>query len=236
MKKVIILLFIISGFTVSYLSACTPDVTVSNGHESTLKVDSTSIDGSDSSSFSDDEAPSNTPGDVLAVSVQRPALFHAGKKVSTNIRYEIKEQLGILKSNEVINQIQRLLWYLPRGYIATAENTDDVILSELPVAMDIKASRFNEEDFEAYAIAYDEETQSNYTWIKLFYVPDNHVGMNIPSHGDIILYVDPENTTDAIIAIQDYDDPDQWHITVLHDWGQWLEREADLLIYSTIAQ
>lgn len=236
MKKVIILLFVISAFTVSALSACMPDTPVSGRREGTSKIDSSPIGDGDPSSFSGDKAQLNTPGDVLAVRVQRPAMIHAGKKVRANIRYELKEHLEILKSNEVINQIQKILWYLPRGYIATAENTNDVILSELPVAMDIEASRFNEEDFESFGIAYDEETQSDFTWIKLFYIPDNHAGMNVPSHGDIILYVEPENTTDAVIAIQDYDLPDQWHITVSHDWGQWLACEIDLFMHSTIAQ
>lgn len=177
MKKVIILLFIISSFTVSALAACMPDTSVSDRREGTLKIDSSAIDDGGSSG---DKVRLNTPGDILSIRVQRPAMIHEGKKVSANIRYELKEHLEILKSNEVINQIQRLLWYLPRGYIATAENADDMTLSELPIAMDIEASRFNEEDFESYGISYDAETQSDFTWIKLFYVPDNHIGMNVP--------------------------------------------------------
>lgn len=236
MKKVIILFVIVFSFTVSTLTACMPDTTVSDSHESTLKVDSSRVDESVSSSVPDDKPPLDTPGAILAVCVQRPAIILDGKKVRSNIRYAFKESSGILKSNEVIIQIQKLLWYLPRGYITTAENADDITLSGLPVAMDIEASRFSEEDLASYGIAYDEETQSDFMWIKLFYVPDNHVGMNVPSHGDIILYVDPENTMDAVFAIQDYDDPEQWHITALHNWGQWLAREIDLFTHSTIAQ
>ncbi len=69
-------------------------------------------------------------------------------------------------------------------------------------------------------------------WLRLYYDPYKPVqGVNDMGHKDIIIYADnPQDTEDAYLLIQNPDNLTEWTVITLPGYGQWLQKEVDMLL------
>ncbi|MEG1778099.1 MAG: hypothetical protein RR209_03890, partial [Angelakisella sp.] len=67
------------------------------------------------------------------------------------------------------------------------------------------------------------------TWIRLYYSNSSPKGTpaggNPPTHKDIVAFIDPKNPKDALLAWQSLDNPTNWTVYRLPDFGGWLDIE-----------
>ncbi len=120
----------------------------------------------------------------------------------------------------IIRDIEDLLWIVPRGGAGIQNSGIDKDISEVPMINEINN-----------AVNNHCKTNGNYTWIRLVYdpyIPEE--GQNAIKHEDIILYLDPNNSSDAVFCIQNPKKESEWNITVLPDYGKWLSKEIDILL------
>lgn len=123
----------------------------------------------------------------------------------------------------ILQDIEDLLWIVPRSGAGINEAGTDKDISKVPIIKDINKVIHNN-----YTT---DETNNKYTWIRLVcdpYLPKE--GENAVKHKDIILYVDPDNASDAVFGIQNPDKESQWNVTVLPGYGEWLKKEIDILL------
>lgn len=128
-----------------------------------------------------------------------------------------------INNEGIVQDIENLLWIVPRGGAGIDEPGIDKDISELPV--------INEINNVINSNYTTNEKNNKYTWIRLVYDPYTpKEGENAANHKDIILYVDPDNTSNVIFGIQNPEKESQWNITALPGYGEWLRKEIDILL------
>jgi|GEM_PF-1460178 hypothetical protein len=132
-------------------------------------------------------------------------------------------QCNDLKHQGLIEDINNLLWIVPRGGAGITDVATENDSSELPIVA--LSNSILDKELTSYT------AEDNYTWIRLVY--DTYIppaGVNAVGHKDIVIYIQPDNPDDAIFAIQDPVENSKWNITSMPGYGCWLSTEIDMLL------
>ncbi|WP_029100418.1 hypothetical protein [Brevibacillus thermoruber] len=74
-------------------------------------------------------------------------------------------------------------------------------------------------------------SQYDYTYIRIVqkpFIPES--GVNEFPRKDIVIYLDPQNPTDAFVGVQDPHNLDEWKIYQVKDYGDWVKKVIDLYL------
>lgn len=113
---------------------------------------------------------------------------------------------------------ENLLWISTRGGAGIEANSIKQDDSKLPVIQESRS---------------DNPTSEN-VWVRLSYdafTPP--AGENSWAHKDVMVYVDPANAQNAVLAVQDTKEQTKWNIVSLPGYGVWLKKEIDMMLRVT---
>jgi len=128
-----------------------------------------------------------------------------------------------IEDQGIVLDIQSLLFIVPRGGAGITDIGIEKDSSELSVIN--TSDNFIKKHLNA------DTADKKYTYIRLIcdsYIPKE--GENAIRYKDIIIYLQPDNSNDAIFAIQDPVKQSKWTITTLVGYGDWLTKEIDILL------
>jgi hypothetical protein len=120
----------------------------------------------------------------------------------------------------IISDIQNLRWIAYRGGAGLDFRQVEKDQKDISI---VKASETIESNGEA---------QDGSPWVRLYYAPYKPVqGANDTGHKDIIICADnPQDPEDAYLLIQNPDNLTKWTVITLPGYGQWLQKEVDMLL------
>ena len=137
-----------------------------------------------------------------------------------------------LNSYGIVKDIEAIKWISVRGGAGIEANGEIKSIEDLPVVKSSEDALI--QDFSGSRDDADRQigkSENEYTWIRLIYEPYNPAqGENSTPHKDLIIYLDHENPDNSYLGIQNPKDEAQWTVTLLADYGLWLEKEIDMLI------
>ncbi|MFZ5597566.1 MAG: hypothetical protein ACOY31_11210 [Bacillota bacterium] len=127
---------------------------------------------------------------------------------------------NISSEEPIISDIQNLRWIAYRG--GAGMNFRQVVKDQKDISI-VKASETIESNGKA---------QDGSRWVRLYYGPYKPVqGVNDIGHKDIIIYADnSQDPEDAYLLIQNPDILTEWTVITLPGYGQWLQKEIDMLL------
>lgn len=129
----------------------------------------------------------------------------------------VLQNLSSKKPLGLVSDIENLLWIAPRGGAGIEPEVEERKATNLKIIQES-----------------NESTVSKNTWVRLYYQPYKPVqGMNYIGHKDIIVYIDPDNNKNAYLGIQNPDNQTEWNLFLLPGYGQWLQKEIDMLLRLT---
>jgi len=181
------------------------------------------------------EKPPVTALTISPSSYDSATLISKAQNKNSDIQDQYKEMVVqrnydcfSFQKNQIANQgivldIQNLLFIVPRGGAGITDIGIEKDSSELSI--------INESDNFIKKHLNADTSDKKYTYIRLIY--DSYIPQeaeNATRHKDIIIYLQPDNSNDAIFAIQDPVKQSKWTITTLVGYGDWLTKEIDILL------
>lgn len=144
----------------------------------------------------------------------------------------------------IVRDIIDLLWLSQRGGCGVDEPpeawviTPRVDISELPIVRQCRsiAADHGFPGFEGFAGDMGQEApmDDENTWIHLIYERYLYAGERPDgqpiSFKDKVVYLDPDDPDNAILALQDGEEPDIWDVYTWPGYGPWLMKEIDVLL------
>jgi len=114
------------------------------------------------------------------------------------------------------------------GISGILQTTDDSVYSILSAAEETITTDIIDQGY------ISSDVKNNITWVRLLYNPYiPEIGVNDQPHKDIIFAITGENLEDAYLIIQDPKALTVWNYMELEEYGQWLNREIDMLLAQT---
>lgn len=166
--------------------------------------------------YSNSSRQKNSP-DITTGRSERPQ----PKQVVIQRGDQIYPPLGNISSVEpIISDIQNLRWIAYRG--GSGMDFRQVVKDQKDISI-VKASE-NTESIE--------KARDGSPWLRLYYDPYKPVqGANDTGHKDIIICADnPQDPEDAYLLVQNPDNLTEWTVITLPGYGQWLQKEVDMLL------
>lgn len=114
------------------------------------------------------------------------------------------------------------------GISGILQTTDDSVYSILSAAEETITTDIIDQGY------ISSDVKNNITWVRLLYNPYiPEIGVNDQPHKDIVFAITGENLEDAYLIIQDPKASTVWNYMELEEYGQWLNREIDMLLAQT---
>lgn len=114
------------------------------------------------------------------------------------------------------------------GISGILQSTDNTVYPILDTAEEIITTDIEEQGY------ISSDTANSITWVRLLYDPYvPGTGVNDLPHKDIIFATTDENFEDSYLIIQDPETLTNWNYMELETYGQWLDREVDMLLAQT---
>ncbi|MCI1955132.1 MAG: hypothetical protein LKJ21_02010 [Oscillospiraceae bacterium] len=151
-------------------------------------------------------------GKLNSLTVQR------GKTAREKFPNDPSDVLHTAGSYGIARDVESLLWISARGGAGIEASSVEQDASKLPAVQESEKSG----------------PAGDGVWVRLAYdAYTPAAGENARAHQDVMVYADPADAKNAVLAVQNPKETAKWSVTELPGYGDWLRREADVLLRVT---